>query len=81
MDRAMLAAAGFASESLLFRDARKANWRRGLDEAAAVVCDSRMAGELGKRYRVVPFALLSEDALAELRRYETFLHGPYPPAV
>src|SRR6267143_1996990 len=44
--RTMLNAAGFHPDALVFRDARKANWHRGLKQTAAVVCDSVTATEL-----------------------------------
>jgi hypothetical protein len=76
MGRTILAAAGLHPESVLFRDARKANWQRGLKETAAVVCDSATASELPKTVRVVQFPLVSESSLAELRRYEEFIRNP-----
>jgi DNA-binding transcriptional regulator YhcF (GntR family) len=74
--RTMLIAAGFHSDSLVFRDARKANWRRGLQETAAVVCDLVTVPELPKTVRAVPFPLVSETSLAELQRYEQFIRSP-----
>jgi GntR family transcriptional regulator len=79
--RTMLVAAGFHADSLLFRDARKANWQRGLQEARAVVCDLATSCELPKACLVVPFALISESSLAELQRYEKFIHSPLAPSV
>lgn len=38
--RTILNAAGFHPDALVFRDARKANWQRGLQQTAAVVCDT-----------------------------------------
>jgi|ERR1700683_5234293 DNA-binding transcriptional regulator YhcF (GntR family) len=80
MGRTMLVAAGFPADSLLFSDARKANWQRGLKEAAAVVCDAATASELPKTFRVVQFPLISEASLTELRRYEEFIHRPLVPS-
>ncbi len=40
MARTFLIAAGFESDALIFRDAKKPGWQRGLEQAAAVVCDS-----------------------------------------
>jgi DNA-binding transcriptional regulator YhcF (GntR family) len=74
--RTMLTAAGFDSDTLVFRDARKPNWQRGLKETAAVVCDLLTAAELPKKTLVVPFPLVSESSLAELRRYEQFISSP-----
>ncbi len=74
--RAVLTAAGFHPDSLVFRDAREANWHRGLKETAAVVCDSLTASALPPGCRAIPFPLLSEAAIAELRRQEAFVRQP-----
>ena len=68
--RTMLLAAGLDSDALVFRDARKPNWYRGLDHAAAVVCDSLTATMLPKECRAIPFPLLSESCLTELRQHD-----------
>jgi DNA-binding transcriptional regulator YhcF (GntR family) len=74
--RTMLIAAGFHSEALVFRDARKLNWQRGLKQTAAVVCDVSTASELPKTSRAVVFPLLSEASLTELKNYENFIRSP-----
>lgn len=74
--RTILQAAGFHPDSLLFRDARKPNWHRGLQEAAAVVCDTVTATELPSNCRAIPFPLLSEPSIAELRQYVEFIQTP-----
>lgn len=74
--RAMLIAAGFQPDSLVLRDAREPNWQRGLKETAAVVCDSLTAAQLPAGCRAIPFSLLSEQSIAEFRRYEAFLREP-----
>jgi hypothetical protein len=74
--RTMLTAAGFDSDTLVFRDARKPNWQRGLKETAVVICDLLTAAELPKKSLIVPFPLVSESSLAELRRYEQFISSP-----
>jgi len=79
--RTMLVAAGFHTDSLVFRDARKANWQRGLKEVRAVVCDLATASELSKNFLAVPFGLISESSLAELQRYEQFISSPLVPTV
>jgi GntR family transcriptional regulator len=76
MARTFLIAAGFEVDALIFRDAKKAGWQRGLEQTAAVVCDSATATELAGRTRVIPFQLLSESSLQELRRCEQFLRSP-----
>ena len=74
--RTMLVAAGFHPDTLIFRDARKAKWRRGLKEAKAVICDLATASDLPKTFLIVPFPLVSESSLDELRRYEQFIERP-----
>jgi DNA-binding transcriptional regulator YhcF (GntR family) len=76
MARALLNAAGFHPDSLVFRDTREPNWQRGLKQTAAVVCDSLTAAELPAGCRAIPFSLLSESSIAELRRYEDFIRQP-----
>jgi GntR family transcriptional regulator len=71
--RTMLIAAGFHPDSLLFRDARKPHWRRGLKQAAAVVCDTVTAADLPQSQRAVVFPLLAESSLQELRNYQDFI--------
>lgn len=79
--RAVLTAAGFPPDGLVFRDAREANWHRGLKQTAAVVCDSLTAKELPKGCRAIPFSLLSESSITELRRYQEFVSKPLLPPV
>jgi DNA-binding transcriptional regulator YhcF (GntR family) len=74
--RAVLNAAGFHPDSLVFRDAREPNWQRGLKQTAAVVCDLLTAAELPAGCRAIPFPVLSESSITELRRYEEFIRQP-----
>ena len=74
--RTMLSAAGFHPDSLVFRDARKPAWHRGLQQTAAVVCDSVTATELPAGCRAIPFSLLAESSIDELRRYAEFVSMP-----
>jgi hypothetical protein len=71
----MLLASGFHPDTLVFRDARKKNWQRGLEEMAAVVSDCVTAADLRetKTRRVVVFSLLSEASVRELQNYIRFL--------
>jgi len=71
--RTMLVAAGFDAESLLVRDARKANWQRGLGAARAVVCDVETAKRVPKGVLAVTFPVVSEESLQELKRYGQFV--------
>jgi len=47
-----------------------------LKEAKAVVCDLATAADLPKTFLIVPFPLISETSLEELKRYEQFIAGP-----
>lgn len=76
MARTFLIAAGFESDALIFRDAKKPGWQRGLEQAAAVICDSATAADFTGTTRVIPFHLLSESSLIELRRCEQFIRSP-----
>jgi DNA-binding transcriptional regulator YhcF (GntR family) len=77
--RAVLNAAGFHPDSLLFRDAREAKWQRGLKQTAAVVCDFLTAAELPAGCRAISFSLLSQSSVQELKRYEEFVRQPIVP--
>ncbi|MGH9746129.1 MAG: GntR family transcriptional regulator [Candidatus Acidiferrales bacterium] len=79
--RTMLIAAGFPSDALVFRDARKPHWQRGLKQTAAVVCDAVTASLLPKGTRSVVFPVLSESSLAELKTYENFIRRPLAPSL
>jgi hypothetical protein len=72
----MLSAAGFHPDSLVLRDAREANWQRGLKQTAAVVCDSVTAKELPAGCRAIPFSLLAESSVRELRKYAESVNQP-----
>jgi DNA-binding transcriptional regulator YhcF (GntR family) len=74
--RTMLTAAGFHTDSLIFSDVRKPDWQRGLKQTAAVVCDSVTAKELPAGCRAIPFSLLAESSIDELRRYVEFVSKP-----
>src|SRR6266446_4012890 len=78
LGRTMLLASGFHPDTLVFRDARKKNWQRGLGEVAAVVCDYETAtgltvAGLRKTRRVVVFSLLSQASIRVLQDYIKFL--------
>jgi DNA-binding transcriptional regulator YhcF (GntR family) len=79
--RAVLSAAGFHPDSLIFRDVRTLNWHRGLAGTAAVVCDSVTATKLPAGCRPIPFALLSKSSIDELLRYTEFINPSPPNAV
>jgi DNA-binding transcriptional regulator YhcF (GntR family) len=76
LSRTMLIAAGFHPDALIFRDTRERNWQRGLQQTAAVVCDTRTAGLLPGGHLAIPFPLLSDSSIAELQRYVEFIRNP-----
>lgn len=75
----MLISAGFDRDCLLLRDTSKPGWKRGLQETAAVVCDSVTAAALDHHPRVLTFALLSQQSIEQLRHYEQLIRGPLRP--
>lgn len=78
--RTMLVAAGFDAESLLLRDAREKGWQRGIEQAAGVVCDVVTAEELPRSVRAIPFRLLADSSLMELRGLEESISARLDPA-
>lgn len=66
----MLVAAGIPPECLMVRDASKPGWKRGLEAAAAVVCDAVIAQELPASCHAIVFRLLGEPSIADLRTRE-----------
>ena len=78
--RIMLSAAGFHSDNLVLRDARKPRWQRGLEQTAAVICDAVTAAALPKGCRAISFPLLSEGSVAELQRQQDFIREPFDSA-
>jgi DNA-binding transcriptional regulator YhcF (GntR family) len=68
--RTMLVAAGLHPDTLLLRDARQPGWRDGLNQVGAIVCDTFTAKILPPKLRIIPFQLLADESIAELRRHE-----------
>ena len=66
----MLVAAGVENERVILRDAREKGWLRGMEQAVAVVCDVVTAEDLPRKIRAIPFRLLAESSITELRRVE-----------
>lgn len=71
--KTILTAAGFHGDSLLFRDARKADWQRGLKQATVIICDSLTVQTLPKGCLPIVFPLLSETSVTELQRHQEFI--------
>jgi DNA-binding transcriptional regulator YhcF (GntR family) len=68
--RTMLAAAAVPADALIFCDARKPRWQRGLGQASGILCDAFTAtlADLPRRPQVVVFPLLAADARDTLRQ-------------
>jgi len=73
LDRAqtMLIAAGISMDTLIFRDARKQQWRRGLEQVTAILCDSytRSIPTLPQKPFHIVFSVLADSAAEELRQF------------
>ncbi|HWB33288.1 MAG TPA: GntR family transcriptional regulator [Acidobacteriaceae bacterium] len=73
LDRAqtMLIAAGLSTDTLLFRDARKRGWPRGLEQATVILYDSYTASlpTLPQKPFHIVFPLLADSAAAELCQF------------
>lgn len=69
--RTMLIAAGLPPEVLLFRDTKKAQWRRGMEQVTAILCDSYTATltTLPQKPFKIVFPLLADTAAGMLREY------------
>jgi GntR family transcriptional regulator len=68
--RTMLAAAGVPAEALIFCDARKPQWQRGLENASGILCDAytASAAKLPKGPEIVVFPILAANAGETLRQ-------------
>lgn len=73
LDRAqtMLIAAGLSTDILIFRDARKTQWRRGLEQVTAILCDSYTATlpALPQKPFHIVYSVLSDGAAMDLRQF------------
>jgi len=69
--KTMLAAAGVPSDALIFCNASKPRWQRGVSQASAILCDAATAklSGLPKGPQVVVFRLLAEATREMLARY------------
>lgn len=64
MARTILVAARIDDDSILVRSTNADDWRRGLEQASMIICDTLTAGSLGEPgERIRPFPLISEDSL------------------
>ncbi len=68
LSKIMLIAAKIEPESLIFRETNEQNWRKGLNAAAMIICDSLTAKNLSEFQNVRPFKLIADESLSELSR-------------
>jgi len=75
--RTMLVAFGFQADNLVLRDARKHGWKQALQPCDAVICDSLIASSVPRSWRLLPFKVLSDGSIEELRKMHIFLTTPW----
>ncbi len=68
--RAVLTAAGFDPDAVLFRDTRAKGWERNLNQASAVVCDVVTFDSIPDGMRKIIFPLVSDAGIARLKSFE-----------
>lgn len=66
MAKTILVAAQIEGDSIITRKTSDENWKRGLDNASMIICDSLTAKHFPDDKRVRPFPLIAEDSLREL---------------
>ncbi|HYG09032.1 MAG TPA: GntR family transcriptional regulator [Pyrinomonadaceae bacterium] len=67
--RTVLVAAGVDPAALHFRDAREADWQRGLTSSALVIADALTARQLPPNCTPRVFRMIADSSLDELRRF------------
>ena len=67
MAETILLAAGVDAETIIKRDARESGWKRGLENAALVICDYRSSIEIGSE-TCRPFRFISDESIKEIQR-------------
>lgn len=65
--RMYLLAARIDPEMLIVRSTREPDWKKGLDSASIVICDSFTAAGFGDDSRVRVFRLLNEESIRKLK--------------
>lgn len=61
-----LVAAKIDGEAIILRPTSDENWRRGLNDASMIICDTVAARSFPDDRRVRPFRLIADDSLREL---------------
>jgi DNA-binding transcriptional regulator YhcF (GntR family) len=67
MAKIMLLAVQIDSESLLIRSTKQPNWKKGLNEASFIICDSLTSTKLETNQQVKVFKLIAENSIEELK--------------
>ena len=67
MAKTILVAANIDSASLLVRQTDEPAWKRGLNGASMIICDSLTARHFPKDEKVRPFRIVSDESLAEIK--------------
>jgi DNA-binding transcriptional regulator YhcF (GntR family) len=62
----LLIAANIDGEAIILRSTADENWRRGLNDASMIICDTVAAHHFPNDARVRPFRLIADDSLSEL---------------
>jgi GntR family transcriptional regulator len=74
--RVMLVSAGAHPDSVELRDARRARWRHGLDEATIVIADVVTAANVPRGCRILTFPMIAETSIEALRQHSRFATLP-----
>ncbi len=69
MAKMMLVAAKIDPESLIVRSRFEPNWKKGLGEAAMIICDTLTAKEFENDSRLRAFKVISDDSIKELQDF------------
>lgn len=69
MAKTMLLAANIGAENLLVRHSKDSVWKKGLNSASMIICDSLTAKEFPEDKRVRAFQLISDESLSEIRSF------------
>lgn len=67
MAKMYLLAAQIDAETLMPRSTKEKNWRKGLDNASMIICDSLTEKQFSDDQRVRVFRLISDQSLSELK--------------
>jgi DNA-binding transcriptional regulator YhcF (GntR family) len=67
MAKVMLLAVQIDGESLLIRSTKQPNWKKGLNEASFIICDSLTSTKLKTNQKVRVFKLIAENSIEELK--------------